>query len=564
MKIKNKLVVSFVAIISIISISIFSIVYFNFNKSAYSNFEQTVITTSKLGYAYMEKRYSGDWKVRDGKLYKGDALLNNNNDVSEFIKIETGNLSSIYLGNEIIATSINDKNGEKVIGLQASDEITEKVINNGETFIGKVNIGGEDMLGQYIPIKNGFGKVIAMWFVGVEYSSIYDYIIQTISMIALILLILMILGIVIFSKIGSIIVNSIHKFNEYLSQIAKGDFSISIEERLFAAKDETGTMFRNLNLMKNSVSGMLDNIEKQSASTSKTSEILSDIVKDVNEIVGEVRISTEQIAAGLEETAASTEEINSSTSVMVQSVNGISEITKDAILHSKEIKKRADKFKDESIKMKQETEKIYENNSGKLKEAIDRSKRVNEITELLDAISNISDQTNLLALNAAIEAARSGEAGKGFAVVADEIKNLAEESNVTAEKIREITVYVINAMENLVSSSNEVLNFIDYMVKNNYIQFYEISDLYSKDANDYNTMSQNIGDTLQEILISTKDISSAIDNVAESSGEGAGDALNISDKINILSDSTEKLIENAKDCENVSKELEETLRKIKL
>ncbi|ETJ35073.1 hypothetical protein Q604_UNBC10522G0001, partial [human gut metagenome] len=32
-------------------------------------------------------------------------------------------------------------------------EITEKVINNGETFIGKVNIGGEDMLGQYIPIK---------------------------------------------------------------------------------------------------------------------------------------------------------------------------------------------------------------------------------------------------------------------------------------------------------------------------------------------------------------------------------------------------------------------------
>ena len=119
-------------------------------------------------------------------------------------------------------------------------------------------------------------------------------------------------------------------------------------------------------------------------------------------------------------------------------------------------------------------------------------------------------------------------------------------------------------MENLVSSSNEVLNFIDYMIKNNYIQFYEISDLYSKDANDYNTMSQNIGDTLQEILISTKDISSAIDNVAESSGEGAGDALNISDKINILSDSTEKLIENAKDCENVSKELEETLRKIKL
>jgi methyl-accepting chemotaxis protein len=88
------------------------------------------------------------------------------------------------------------------------------------------------------------------------------------------------------------------------------------------------------------------------------------------------------------------------------------------------------------------------------------SRRVAEITGVIDAIAF---QTDILSLNAAVEAARAGDAGRGFAVVASEVRQLASRSAEPAREIKELvagSMRSVQAGATLVASAGEAMNRI--------------------------------------------------------------------------------------------------------
>jgi methyl-accepting chemotaxis protein len=83
-------------------------------------------------------------------------------------------------------------------------------------------------------------------------------------------------------------------------------------------------------------------------------------------------------------------------------------------------------------------------------------------------IDGIAFQTNILALNAAVEAARAGEQGRGFAVVASEVRALAQRSAEAAKATKTListSVESIDAGSVLVAEAGKTMNEIVISVK---------------------------------------------------------------------------------------------------
>ncbi|ELP26332.1 Methyl-accepting chemotaxis protein I (serine chemoreceptor protein) [Pantoea agglomerans 299R] len=255
---------------------------------------------------------------------------------------------------------------------------------------------------------------------------------RSITIVIATLAVTLLMIVLVWNVMRSVLIRPLRQSIEHIQHIARGDLTQPVEINV---RNEIGELLTSLQHM-----------QQELVRTVRTVRDGSDaIYTGASEIsIGNNDLSsrTEQQAASLEQTAASMEQL---TATVKQNAENARQASKLALTASETA---------------QQGGKVVDGVVTTMKEIAGSSKKIADITSVIDGIAF---QTNILALNAAVEAARAGEQGRGFAVVAGEVRSLAQRSAQAAKEIKgliEDSVSRVNTGSVLVESAGDTMSNI--------------------------------------------------------------------------------------------------------
>lgn len=398
----------------------------------------------------------GAYNEKSGVISKGKFQLTDNVDFLDKIKEANDLEVTILYGDTRILTTILDDNGERVVGTKAPEAVADKVIDNEQDYKGSVTLLGDKYLAYYTPLRDKDGSIAGMIFAGKHLNSVQKAIWTNTIKTGLGVGILLILVIVVIIQFVLKIKRRIGYVNLYLEEIAKGNLTAELNEKVLKDQTEIGSMADTAVVLNRELKHILGNMIAAFENMKETSHKLESMADITNRSTDEVTKAVEEIATGAMSQAEETQQATDNVIDMGNQIENIAMKLKTLTENSAEMNKN-DEEAGSIIKE-------LNGSNAKTMEAIDRIAKqtgitnecVQQISQTMEIITNIAEQTNLLALNASIEAARAGENGKGFAVVASEIQKLAEQSNDAAGEIQGIIGELLMDSEKTVQIMQDV------------------------------------------------------------------------------------------------------------
>ncbi|UMB78642.1 methyl-accepting chemotaxis protein [Dickeya fangzhongdai] len=291
-------------------------------------------------------------------------------------------------------------------------------------------------LKQYPPMSVEFGELTEKYATAIQSDSTIMNVGYYIEISRNVLLAALIIGITILflsdRYLVSYLVTPIGQIKRHLELLTSGKLGVELNE---FGRNCAGQLIPYIRTMQHSLRNTVQTIHASSS-------VIYTGTSEIRQGNDELSRRTDQQAAALQETAASMEELTSTVKNNADNV------------------RQARQISEEAQQMARQGGEITDNVVTTMQSISDSSRRIADITNV---INGIAFQTNILALNAAVEAARAGEQGRGFAVVAGEVRNLAQRSAQAAKEIETLigeSVSRVNTGSELVREAGSAMEVI--------------------------------------------------------------------------------------------------------
>ena len=302
-----------------------------------------------------------------------------------------------------------------------------------------------------------------------------------------------------------------------LSSLADGDLTVQAT----VTEDITGAIADSINYAVDALRGLVTTINHSAiqldGAARQTQALSQHLAKSSGAQSKQIASATETAGA----VAAATEEVSNN-----------AERASDVARHSVDIAHKGGDAVRRTIDGMNAIRETIQETSKRIKRLGESSQEIGNIVEL---INDIAEQTNILALNASIQASMAGEAGRGFAVVADEVQRLAERA-ANATKQIEVLVRTIQTDTNeaVVSMERSTTDVVGGAL---------LAENAGAALEEIEQVSNQIARLVQNISASSRQQSSAVQNIARNMGVLKEISAQTADQTSATSVSIAKLAE---------------------